>query len=216
MAISSIKVWNDEYTASKESNENTFRGLLSSTGNGYNYLNDSADFGQYDSKQEAWSLLDTRLYNEQFVFDGAYESVAPQNMKSSISYPNKNYWFRTLLYNIKWQYPKYYNDDSDQTYKIKAFDIVSGGSYFYGVVNRQSGSEMPLMIPYNIMYSLYPRCAYNDEDDVAIVFMLRCPSVVKENQYEMNYSDLLIPNIDKTFYDDKENYQIGNDQNISL
>ena len=77
MALSSIKVWNDEYTASKQKNSSTFKGIISSMGNGYNYINETSDFGQYNPETEAWSLLDTKLYNEQFVFNGAYECDAP-------------------------------------------------------------------------------------------------------------------------------------------
>lgn len=62
------------------------------------------------------------------------------------------------------------------------------------------------------MFSIYPRCAYNDEDDVAIVFMLRCPSVVQENQFRMEHKDLLLP-VEKSAYD---SYQVGNEQNLSV
>lgn len=157
--------------------------------------------------------MDTRLYNEQFIFDGAYECEAPQTMMNSINHPNSKYWFRSLLYNVKWQYPKYYNDDNTQSFKIQAFDIVHNGKYYRDVVQRKDGSDMAYELPYNIMYSIYPRCAYNDEDDVAIIFMLRCPSVVRENQYTMTYKDVMIPTLTEDIYNGN---QISNDQNISL
>ena len=34
-------------------------------------------------------------------------------------------------------------------------------------------------------YSIYPRCAYDYERNNVVVFMLRCPSVLDENNYEM-------------------------------
>ena len=75
------------------------------------------------------------------------------------------------------------------------YDIVTSGEY-------QKDSH--LKIPFNVTYSLYPRCAYDTDNDVAIIFMLRCPSVVKENQYKMTKEDLRIY---------VENYQpLGNEK----
>ena len=50
------------------------------------------------------------------------------------------------------------------------------------------------------MYSIYPRCAYNDEDDVALIFMMRCPTVGEENKYSMTSDDVKIGYIESDIY----------------
>jgi hypothetical protein len=51
-------------------------------------------------------------------------------------------------------------------------------------------------MPYNLAYSLYPRIMFNDEEQVNIVLMLRLPSVIREEQYEMTLEDLNLINVD--------------------
>ena len=198
--VSSMEIWNDEYSAAKLKDENIFMGNLSATGNGYTRLDSSFDTGQYPDNM---TLSDTLLNNEEWFFNGSYVDNAPQLSQSSVNHPDKGYWFRTLLYNTKWCYPQYYIDTETQQQKINAFDIVSSGEYLKGI---KDGSYLN-KLPYNLMFSVYPRCAYNDEDDVAIVFMLRCPSIVKENQYRMEHKDLLLP-VEESAYN---SYQVGNE-----
>ena len=56
------------------------------------------------------------------------------------------------------------------------------------------------------MYSIYPRCAYDDETDTTIVFMLRCPSVDSENKYKLESSDVKFTHTDF----DYNSSQLGN------
>ena len=65
------------------------------------------------------------------------------------------------------------------------YDIVPASDFVFGENND-------MKVPHNIMYSIYPRCAYDTDNDMPIIFMLRSPSVVEENNYQMRYLDLRI------------------------
>ena len=175
--INSMYDWNYEYELYGKHTDSVFNGHLSTFGNGYNYVESDSDTGQYES-----SLDELKSYNENKI-EFPYERNISVISASSPFRPQVGYWFRTLLYQLKWQYPKYYTDDEQQE-KVDAFDIVDNGTYI-------TASNNEYMIPYNITHSIYPRCAYDDEHDTAIVFMLRCPSIVKENQYKLESSDIL-------------------------
>jgi len=84
---------------------------------------------------------------------------------------------------MKWIYPYYYSEDGLNY--IKQLPLVENNSE----VNE---SEMP----YNIAYSIYPRILFNDEEQIIIVLMLRRPSIVEEEQYELNPDDIYIPDTD--------------------
>ncbi|MBO6271763.1 hypothetical protein J6O48_03165 [bacterium] len=47
-------------------------------------------------------------------------------------------------------------------------------------------------IPYNLTYSLYPRIMFNDEEQVNIIMMLRCPTIEEENKYQLENNDILL------------------------
>lgn len=190
--MNSISTWNLEYQVSSSKSGNTFSGHLSTYGNGYEYLSADADKNQYDSKK-IFSLADTKEKNEDIFFSAPYIDNIQELEKSGQKHPDEYEWFRQLVYQVKWQYPKYYTDD-DQNEKVDAYDIVDNGEYLQtmnsSTLGKSTDEKLKYELPYNIMYSLYPRCAYDDETDTTIVFMLRCPSVVRENQYNMVSSDV--------------------------
>lgn len=124
--VSSMEIWNDEYVTLKKTSENLFTGNLSSIGNGYTRLDLSMDHGQWP---DYLSLYDTVLNNEDWFFPGAYTVNAPKFTGSGENHPDDGCWFRTLLYNLRWSYPQYYNDTETQQQKINAYDIVPGGEY---------------------------------------------------------------------------------------
>lgn len=204
-ALKSMKNWNHEFIVSDLSAENLYSGNISGIGNGYNYLDESYDTGQYGKSM--MSLIETVNYNDEELFKEAYSLEAPELNDDSKKHPETGYWYRSLLYNLKWQYPQYIVDSETQEQKINAYDIVTGGEYLQGILKNTYHNKLP----YNLMYSIYPRCAYNDEDDVSIVFMLRCPSVVRENQYKMEHRDLLLP-VEESAYNE---YQLSNEQQVS-
>ena len=179
--INAMNVWNYEYKLSGRTDSGVFRGHLNTYGNGYNYINESADLGQFGEK--VYSLQMTRDMNERmFFYKGDVVRGSILESDSDGNAPALGKWYRTLLYQAKWQYPKYYMNERQEE-KIAPYDIVDVGKF----IRHKSKN----IIPYNLTYSLYPRCAYIDERDVAVVFMLRCPSIVKENNYEMEKRDLM-------------------------
>lgn len=201
--MNSIDTWNYEYQKTNSYNDNTFSGHLSTYGNGYQYLDKSRDKGQYE---DILSLEETIKQNEMLFFSEPYIDVCAQPAKNGMKYPDKNGWFRQLLYQLKWQYPRYYMDDN-QNEKIDAYDIVDSGTYLQ-TYNIEKGKlpEHKYKLPHNIMYSIYPRCAYDDETDTTIVFMLRCPSVDSENKYKLESSDVKFTHIK----DDYNSSQLSN------
>jgi hypothetical protein len=192
--LNSISVWNYEYqNIIGKTQSNVFTGHLTTYGNGYEYIDSTYDTGQYGD--EFLNLETTKKYNEYMFFESPYnEDISYLYNKKA---PDKGKWFRTLLYDISWKYPRYLMNTTTNTEHIDAYDIVSGGEYMNTWDNILKKKTSKYKLPYNIMYSIYPRCAYDYETDTNIVFMLRCPSVVSENKYEMEQSnqkkDLKIP-----------------------
>ena len=198
----SVTFWNRWYQDNRTAaGESLFRGIVSAYGNGYVYLNsqDGENLDVVAQKNGVYTIDDTRQKSEdniQFSPQMGYNATRPASQPTRfVSAPGSDAWFRTLLYQCQWQYPKHYTDNVTSVRYVNMYDIVTPGEY-------QKDSRMK--IPYNIAYSLYPRCAYDTDNDMAIVFMLRCPSVVKENQYKMTKDDLLVY---------VENYQpLGNER----
>jgi hypothetical protein len=197
-----VTFWNRWYQDNKTTTENgLFRGVVSAYGNGYEYISsqDGDDFDVVAQKNDVYTIADTRMKSEDTVPyspDMGYNTTrAASQPDCFVSAPGSDAWFRTLLYQCQWQYPKHYTDNVTSVRYVNMYDIVTPGEY-------QKDSH--LKIPYNVAYSLYPRCAYDTDNDMAIVFMLRCPSVVKENQYKMTKEDLRVY---------VENYQpLGNEK----
>jgi hypothetical protein len=179
----SVDTWNHEYKILNITNNGLFLGNNSMYGNGYMYLPDTQDKSQYDEKK-TYSLSDTKKLNEETIFNGAYYFNAKQLAKTTQYNPNIDAYFRKLLYQCYWKYPKHYIDESNQREYIDAYKLCD----LYEYLNDY---RIKHIIPYNLLYSIYPRCAYDDENDTVIVFMLRKPSVCKENQYEMKVTDFL-------------------------
>ena len=78
-------------------------------------------------------------------------------------------WFEHILWQTKWQYPRYYTNGS--ALKVDTYDLVPIYEY-----TQNKNFKMP----YNVTHGIYPRCAYDDVSDNYTIFMLRCPSVIKE------------------------------------
>lgn len=159
-----------EYAPDKK---NLFNGHIEAVGNGYNYIK-----GDIEDDNRLYPLDYTREQNEELVFNGELYSVLDYEQKSKIYQPDTDKIFRTLLYNIKWQYPMYNYDSIDDITTVTAYDIstnISSTTY-----------------PYNLAYKIYPRSLFNDQDLFNIIFMLRCPSVVREGQYQMTKEDICL------------------------
>jgi hypothetical protein len=179
------------------------------------FLSESADENQYDANtiyslndtvEENDTTLLTRMFSKTDISPTTGEPevrtfyTASDNLttepKSIVSLymtiaepatpaetmPENEAWHRSILYQLKWQYPKRYTENTTQNEYIDAYNIVPAGKYFFDTRKNRSHQKE---IPHNLTYSLHPRCAYDYENDNTIVFMLRCPSISRENQYEM-------------------------------
>ena len=211
----SVNIWNGVYEQNGKKQTGIFSGHISPYGNGYMFLGESADENQYDANtiyslndtvEENDTTLLTRMFSKTDISPTTGEQevrtfyTASDNLttepKSIVSLymtiaepatpaetmPENEAWHRSILYQLKWQYPKRYTENTTQNEYIDAYNIVPAGKYFFDTRKNRSHQKE---IPYNLTYSLHPRCAYDYENDNTIVFMLRCPSISRENQYEM-------------------------------
>lgn len=182
--LNSMKQWNDAYVQIKYESDNPYLGHISVYGNGYQYAPKSYDQGQY-TQFGYMSLSDVKQLNNRFFFD----TEVIQDYTQDINKPDKNNpytpsdLFRSLLYQMKWVYPYYYSSD--------------GLNYIHQIpITKSNITVTDDEMPYNLTYDIYPRIMFNDEEQVIIVLMLRCPSVVNEEQYELRTDDIYIPNTD--------------------
>ena len=108
--------------------------------------------------------------------------------------PNKGEYFRGFLYDINWEFP-YYDNHNIIPYRIVTpFDnllnniAVNGEiqgdasiyqSYYDELIEKNKSEKLygTRMIPYTLLYNIYPRVAYNYDNNKINVFMLRRPSV---------------------------------------
>lgn len=184
----SMQTWNKLYETNKYDSDNAYQGHLETYGNGYQYLPNSIDTGQYLS-DGLMLLKDIKTVNNSNFFDLTNNSEITANICKSKYYDDYTPYklFRTLLYNMKWVYP-YYQTDEYNINTIKQLPLSKC------VINENMFTFDSM--PYNLAYSLYPRIMFNDEEQVNIVLMLRLPSVIREEQYEMTLEDLNLINVD--------------------
>ena len=174
LIISALSIWNNEYKALyyKES-DNPYKGHNSVYGNGYQYLPSNADQGQYAS-DDVISLEDLKLTMDKNTLDNNIFTTDINHPQHYDNYtPDKMYY--ALNHIIKWAYPKYHTYDNISY--IESLDISTA------VMSNTTDIKEIEMMPYNLMYSIYPRVLYNDEEQSNIILMLRKPSVTEENTY---------------------------------
>jgi hypothetical protein len=192
----SVQTWNKWFQDSPIENSGLFRGTLAAYGNGYVYLTDKDDenLDNVAKQKDVYTPGETKTLSEEKIpYVNYVEAEQPSGMNTA---PGSEAWFRTLLYQSAWQYPKYYTVDYTQTRQVDLYNIVPVGEYMKEPVGRDSQSRLVPKTPYNIMYSIYPRCAYDWDNNTAICFMLRCPSVTKENKYKMESDDVKFEHVD--------------------
>ena len=183
--LNSMRVWNSEYKSYKYESDNPFKGHLETYGNGYQYLPRSADQDQ-DLCDSIMALSDVmNVNNEEFMNESTYFEFDCNIPAKGDDY-TPSYLFRTLLYNLKWVYPKYYSENGVNLINMLPFSEAS----ISGTVPEDT------VMPYNLCYTIYPRIMFNDEEQTNIILMLRKPTVMDENKDLMDVSDLCIPNVD--------------------
>ena len=209
----SINIWNFEMSEYMKSNTirstaNIFDGVVNSCGNGYVYLPNAIDEGQYGSNKATqdimykytigqfntdgiFSLKDVKAIGNAEIIDKFAEDI--QLTSTTPATPLDRNLFRTLLYNLRWECPILVDN------QLTAYMIVSDAD-----VNMAEQPEQPDPLSYQEMYmhtlnnslsysldnniisafklyELSPRIIYNYKADVYGCFMLRRPSIGEDN-----------------------------------
>ena len=185
----SIRYWNRLFEGNTENTDGLFIGHIASYGNGYMFAEGNYDYDAHT----VYSLSDTKSMNNIELSDDnrvngekPFFSTLCQPDTELYGQPRHNNWFRRLLYQAEWWYPKYYIDETSNQEKVKPYKIVPGGEYLK-YASSKSGKEAEM--PYNLLYSIYPRCAYDSDNDNLIVFMLRCPNIGDESHNQVMDKD---------------------------
>lgn len=189
--LNSMQIWNELYKSYKYDSDNPFEGHLQTYGNGYQYLENIVDTGQYLS--DGYMLLkDVKTVNNGNFFDLTNNMYIENTICKAKFYDNYTPYklYRVLLYNMKWVYPYYTTENNINIIKQILIDKC--------ILNE---NEFNLdYMPYNLTYSLYPRIMFNDEEQVNIILMLRCPTIINDEpdniQQEMTVNDLNLLNVD--------------------
>lgn len=201
--INSMDKWNDYYAESiKYDIANTYQGVLSLYGNGYTQILESdvknaSFFKENVSKDQILSLNDVKKLNDVSInlYAGVNE-VDIEPMKSD--QPNNGEYFRGFLYDINWEFP-YYDNTNIIPYRIVSpFDNFLNNTstnipgiyqeYYNSLIDTTDSSYGTNMVPYNLLFDLNPRIAYNYETDGINVLMLRRPSIGTDTD-NINNSD---------------------------
>ena len=134
------------------------------------------------------SLNDVKELNDVSInlYTGINE-VDIEPMKSD--QPNNGEYFRGFLYNINWEFPYYDNTDIISYRIVSPFDNFLRNcsknnkipkiyqEYYNALIDTTDSSYGANMVPYNLLFDLNPRIAYNYENDGINVLMLRRPSI---------------------------------------
>lgn len=100
--------------------------------------------------------------------------------------PNNGEYFRGFLYDINWEFPYYNNKDIIPYRIVSPFDNFLNNTtdipeiyeeYYNALIDTTVTSYGTNMVPYNLLFDLKPRIAYNYETDGINVLMLRRPSI---------------------------------------
>ena len=183
--INSMDKWNDYYAESiKYDIANTYQGILSLYGNGYTQILES-DVKDVISKDQILALNDVKKLNDVSInlYAGVNE-VDIEPMKND--QPNNGEYFRGFLYDINWEFPYYNNKDIIPYRIVSPFDNFLNNTtdipeiyeeYYNALIDTTDASYGTNMVPYNLLFDLKPRIAYNYETKGINVLMLRRPSI---------------------------------------
>ena len=117
-------------------------------------------------------LKDVKTVNNGNFFDLTNNMYIENTICKAKFYDNYTPYklYRVLLYNMKWVYPYYTTENNINIIKQILIDKC--------ILNE---NEFNLdYMPYNLTYSLYPRIMFNDEEQVNIILMLRCPTIIND------------------------------------
>ena len=189
--MDAIDTWNFEYQSqdSLSTADKVFSGVINTYGNGYNYLPDAIDTGLYD-RNGILSLYETKEQNNETIYDKIEYFNIGTPTPISINTPSSKKFFRTPLYHLSWEYQVYNGSNIIPFPIISLFDFVAIHKYAnnkideyweeLGARNLQQYDILRSM-PYNLVYKISPRIAYNDDTNTLNCFMLRRPAIGDDN-----------------------------------
>lgn len=202
--VDSMDIWNFEYISGKPNpQDKVFTGNINRYGNGYMFLSNDADQGQYES-MEMLPLSEIKASNDQYIYNNAtYGDI--EHDPANIYEPEFSRYYRTFLYDIDFAYPQYTMNNNVKMYQIVSdFDylikymktngmIMTGSTYDnrYEELSQKYGNDNinSDMVPYSLLFDISPRIAYNTEYDTINVLMLRRPAIGKDHDNMNNIQD---------------------------
>lgn len=143
------------------------------------------------------------------VYINLYKGINEVDIEPmKLDQPNNKEYLRGLLYDINWEFP-YYNNTNIYPYRIvSAFDNLLNNTssnipdiyneYYNTLIDTDNSPYGTNMVPYNLLFDLSPRIAYNYENNGVNVLMLRRPTIGVDTD-----------NID-TSIDFREKYEFSN------
>lgn len=182
--INSMDKWNDYYAQYVDSSLKIYSGVLSLYGNGYMRF-DSDDIKDV-SIENCMSLEDVINSNKDEII--SLNNISEVNIKpANNSQPNNEEYFRGFLYDINWEFPYYHHSQYITPYRVvSGFDNYLKNNHLNVSLTEYSNyynalTESKLykhnMIPYTLLFNINPRIAYNYNDNITHVLMLRRPSI---------------------------------------
>lgn len=193
--IEAIETWNFEYeNTSYYDGSATSKGNLTESGNGYLFLLNSADHGQYGEDYMPLSELKSRNA-EAIPFNTYYEM--PGFLEETDELPKNDELFRAFVWQAGWQYPCYQENrtivpfmlaDKEDMRQDRMLDEALM-SYQYDDTESQSIDDTKFssgykakrnrcqMMPYDWAYSLSTRIGMTKDKNAVHIFMLRKPSI---------------------------------------
>lgn len=109
--LHSKQAWNFEYEVSSDYDKNkVFGGYLTKSGNGFNYLSEEYDTGQYEV-DKLFSLKETKEKCDAYLDLNTVDEII--ELKDVKFCPKKNKLFRAFVYDLQWICPYFYYSESN-------------------------------------------------------------------------------------------------------
>ena len=194
--IDSMDAWNFEYQVAnpeyKTPDGLLIKGEKNTFGNGYLFLDNSYDNGQYiENGLLGLEELKKKAEASCIGLDSVIEMKDTQ-MKNRDYYPENGRIFRSLVYDLNWEYPWMLNGRVKHNLMVDSFGLLldrllkSGSgkpelvTADYKTANenleKYSGG-IQKTLSYNLCYDIFPRVGFNHKTGTTNVLMLRKPSI---------------------------------------
>lgn len=210
--MAAIDTWNFEYQiyrendpSGKQEDDNLIKGVNTLYGNGWHFLPAHIDDSQYEN-DNIIPIVDLRKQMSQRTIFHNVSYLTEALMSNSEKYPDADKLFRTLVYDMKWEFPYETFIPSDEggmkpcighSLLVSPFDMlltycnrteVNKDLYNNQLGTRKDGDyerhykalrkrSGQDIIPYNLCYDINPRLAYNSGTNTFNVILLRRPTI---------------------------------------